>query len=94
MLKVLTRKESFARLEALFAKMEPHDVLDLAVDDIRFAAAVVSVDRLARTFEVVPLMRDDVKNLLAGRPPKRLTVRLPSSDENPKTVSWNRVPSR
>ena len=89
MLRVLSEEEAFAMMGRAFAALREHNVIDLCVDDDRFPAIVVSVDHLARKFEVVPLDKDGVRRLLHGRVPSAMTVQLPSSPG--RHPMWNTV---
>jgi hypothetical protein len=89
MLRVLSKEESFSMMRRAFAALRAHDVIDLCFEDERFPAIVVSIDKIAKKFEVVRLDKEGVRALLHGRVPCPVRVVLPPAPgEHPM---WNLV---
>jgi hypothetical protein len=90
MIKVLSKEESFFLLQRKFVELKEKDVIDLCYRDRRYPAIVVSVDREANSFRVLPLDESGVADVLEKKLPEEVEVIIPRTAEEVHPM-WNKV---
>lgn len=93
MMRVLSKEQAFRHMEECFSKMQPFDIVELCHQNRKFAAIVMGIDHVSRSFSVLPLRsRHDVSNLLATTPiwPNQLGIRIPDKPCDVMPL-WNTV---
>lgn len=90
----MSPKEAFAILEAKFAKLKPHDLIELCHKDEKYPAIVADVDHARRNFEVIKIDAHLREALAQGEAPcnglVREVVKVPSKPSEIHPM-WNVV---
>ena len=77
-------------LSRKFVALSENKVIDLCYDNRRYPAIVVSVDREAGSFSVLPLDEKGVLAVLDRRLPEEITVKVPDNPEEAHPM-WNEI---